>query len=778
MSNFNTASIVEDVCWQLRLADYARSLNRARINELFNGAAPYSDKQARDNNLSVNVNFLESTKLAHDARRQFANAFIKPGNFFTVQNIDYGAKHKRKEWAKTITNEINRPMKRSLPYFETVRSQFANVVLHGIGPDAWDDKEYWCPDALGVEDVLVPGNTRLDMKNLPFFAVFRPYTALQLHRLTSGPKVDPGWKMGTVKKAIEFVDKQRLDFGIPYSEIYSPEKMAERFKSDAGFYASDNVPTIDCWDFYFYDDSSKESGWKRRIVLDASWSLGVGGAAPTTAPNSSKIGTRGEFLYDSGDRIYASKLSNIIHWQFGDLSAVAPFRYHSVRSLGFLLFAICHIQNRLRCKFNDALFEHMLQFFRVRNLDEAERALKINMVDKGFIDETIQFIPQAERWSINSNLIEMGLAANSQIIGQNTASYVQDYDFSKEQVAKTATQVMAEVHSTTALVSSALMQAYEYQKHQYYEIARRFTIKNSKDQDVRQARLNMLKAGVPEAVINSDCWDIEPERVMGGGNKMLEMAIADRLMAARNLFDPEPQREILRDFTLAVTDDPGRTDRLVPQEPMRVTDSVHDAQLAAASLMMGLRVDVRTGQNHIEVVETLLGEMTMVVTQIQQSGGMATPDQIVGLNNMANYIGQHIQLIAQDKNEKARVKQYGDDLGKLMNFVKAFEQRLQEQQQAQAQQNGNGGIDPDKLAKLQVEQAKGELKLKQMAESHSQRTALRDTQAELSMQRDAERHQLDLQKALVEAETDAAIKEIEAAANVQRTALKNDSKEE
>lgn len=778
MSNFNTAQIIEDLVWSLRLADYPRSLNRARINELFNGAAPYSDKQARDNNLSVNVNFLESTKLAHDARRQFANAFNKPGNFFTVQNIDYGAKHKRKEWAKTITNEINRPMKRSLPYFETTQSKFANVVLHGIGPCAWDDKESWCPDALGVEDVLVPGNTRLDMKNLPFFAIFRPYTALQLHKLTSGPKVDPGWNMSMVKKAIKYVDSQRLDFGIPYSEIYSPEKMAERFKSDAGFYASDNVPTIDCWDFYFYDDSGKESGWKRRIVLDASWNLGVGGAMPSTVPDTSKIGTRGEFLYDSGDRIYASKLGNIIHWQFGDLSAVAPFRYHSRRSLGFLLFAICHIQNRLRCKFNDALFEHMLQFFRVRNLDEAERALKVNMVDKGFIDETVQFIPQAERWSINSNLIEMGLAANSQIIGQNTASYVQDYDFSKEQVAKTATQVMAEVHSTTALVSAMLMQAYEYQKHEYYEDARRFTIKNSKDPDVRQARLNMLKSGVPEAVINSDCWDIEPERVMGGGNKMLEMAIADRLMAARNLFDPEPQREILRDFTLAVTDDPGRTDRLVPQEPMRVTDSVHDAQLAAASLMMGLRVDVRTGQNHIEVVETLLGEMTMVVTQIQQSGGMATPDQIVGLNNMANYIGQHIQLIAQDKNEKARVKQYGDDLGKLMNFVKAFEQRLQEQQQAQAQQNGNGGIDPDKLAKLQVEQAKGELKLKQMAESHSQRTALRDTQAELSMQRDAERHQLDLQKALVEAETDAAIKEIEAAANVQRTALKNDSKEE
>ena len=41
---------------------------------------------------------------------------------------------------------------------------------------------------------MIPSNTLLTMKNLPFFAIFRSYTAYELHRLTHGPKVDPAWQ--------------------------------------------------------------------------------------------------------------------------------------------------------------------------------------------------------------------------------------------------------------------------------------------------------------------------------------------------------------------------------------------------------------------------------------------------------------------------------------------------------------------------------------------------------------------------------------------------------
>lgn len=743
MSLYQDAAEVEEITYQMKLADWSRSRNRALVDSLMNGDAPYSEQQAQEMNLSCNYNDLSAPRMAHDARRQFTSAFQKPANFFKV-TLDTGPIHKRGERSTVITKQLNKRLKKSLPYFETLRSTFANVVLHGIGPVVWHDKERWCPKAKGVEDIMIPGNTTLDLDNLPLFAVFEPYTAMQLRKLTNGPNVDPAWNMSMVNKLIEQANKEVLDFGIPNSEIMSPEKQVERLYMDGGIFAADSISTIDTWSFYFWNDEGKEAGWNKRVILDADWAMGSGGVPTNYGKDlKTKAGTRGEFLFNPGKRQYASKISELIHFQFGDLSAVAPFHYHSVRSLGYLLYAVCHLQNRLRCKFMDSVFEQLMQYYRVKSQDEMERALKINLIDKGFIDDTVQFIPPQERWQINQALAEMALQQNDSIIGQNAAIYRSetDYGAGKE---KTATQVMAEVNASTALVGAALQQAYQYQEFQYQEIARRFTIKNSKDLDVREFRNACLKRGVPENVLNDvNAWEVTSERVMGGGNKTQEMALAQQLMQWRPMFDPQPQREVLYSAVLAFTDDADMAQRLVPDDPNRVSNSKHDAQLSAAALLLGLHVDLQTGQNHIEIVEALLHEFALVVQKIEQSGGMATKDQIAGFSNMAQYIGQQIQIIAQNPEEKQRVKQYGDDLGKLMNLVKAYAQRLAEQQKKAAQTNGQQ-VDPKDIVKVKGMQLINQAKAANTRESHAQRTAQRQTQFELKAQQETQKHAQDL----------------------------------
>lgn len=749
---FDNASIVESLVWQMRLADYPRSKNRARINDLLNGVPPFSEEDMRDNKMVTNVNFLEGTTLAHSARRQYSNALLKPSVFFNV-NVDAKPRHKQKKWSAIITKEINRRMKRSLSYFENFRSTFASVVLHGIGPNLWNDKYSWCPTMCGVEDVLLPGNTYLTMENLPFFAVYRPYTAMQLKKKISGPNVDPGWNKPLVQNLIDKATETMLDFGLPNSEIYSPEKLAERLKQDSGFYASDSVATINCFDFYFWNDEGKQTGWNRRVILDANWDLSGGGASPLDEKMikgmKSIAGTRDQFLYNSDKRKVAGKRDEILHFQFGDLSAVAPFRYHSVRSLGFLVYAVCHLQNRLRCKFHDALFEHMLQYLRVNSPDEAERALKINLIDKGILGPGVEFVKAADRWQVDGALLQQGLNNNAQLIGKNTGSYTQDPETGTENVEKTATQVMTEQNNTVSLVNAALQQAYQYEVFKDREICRRFCMKDSRDVDVRDFRNAVLKQGVPEEILNSECWEVDPEKIMGGGNKTIETQIAQTLMQWRPMFDPEPQREILRSSVLAITDDAAMADRLVPENPNKVSDSKHDAQLTAGSLMQGLHVDLKTGENHMEYVDTLLQEMAVVLDRIAKRG-MATVDEIAGLKNMAGYTQQHIGIIAMDKAEQQRVKTYSDDLGKAMNAVKAYEQQLQEHMQKQAEQNGAGAngeaqaaaqVEHVKLAS-QVAQAKTKADLAR--ESHAQRTAQKQTQWELDQQRKEEQHRQDL----------------------------------
>lgn len=772
MSQFDIAAVIEDAVWSLRLADYPRSVNRSRINDLFNGEQPYTAQEAEENNISINVNMLEAPLMAHDARRQFANAFTKPGNFFKV-DVDRGARHERKKYGTIITREINKRMKASLSYFETYRSQMASLVLHGIGPVVWSDRESWEPDPKGVEDIMIPGGTLLPLKNMPFYAVFQPYTAYQLRRLTNGPKVDPAWNMDLVTRLIEDAEEQVLDFGIPNSEIYSPEKMAERMKADGGFVTGDTVPTIDCWEFYFWNDEDKTAGWNKRIVLDANWQGGIGVASMTRsdlAPMKTKIGSRDEFVYNPGKRKYANNLNELISIQFGDLSAVSPFRYHSVRGLGFVLFGVCHILSRLQCAFYDSLFEQLCQYFRVRSLDELEKTLKINLFNRAFIDETVQFIPAQERWQVNSPLVQMGLANLKETIGRNSASFTQTFDYGKEQTEKTATQVMAQVQATASLVSAALSQAYEYKKAEYHEICRRFCINRSSDHDVRSFRVECLKQGIPEDVLNVECWNIEPERVMGAGNKTLEITVAEKLMGVLPRLDPDPQREVTRSYILALSDDASLADRLVPESPVKVTDSVHDAQLAAGALMAGFRVDVKTGVNHVEVIETLLHETAFKMSQIEAKGSMATQEEIVGLNNIIQYIGVNIAILGQDKTQQDKVKEYGDALGKLQNVLKGYVQRLQEQQQKQAQAQGG---DPELQAKVQAELIKAQAKAANTRESHAQRTAQRQVQFEMKMAQEEQKHRMEMQRKLHETQVNDDATSIETAGELQRQRMKS-----
>lgn len=741
---FDTADEVEQVAWQLRFGDWPRAQNRARINSLMNGVAPYSDAEVQENNINVNVNYLEGTRLAHDARAQFYQAFLKPGNYFKATS-DTGPVHKRQSDNSIVTKEVNRMMKRSIPYFEKHRSTFAQDVLHGIGPGVFRDRDHWCPEPIGVEDVLVPANTKLTMYDLPFFAVYRTLTAPELIKLTRGPKVDKAWNKTLVDACIKYVDDATARLMTDnWPEIWSPEKMEERIKGNSGtFYLGDAVPTINCWDFYYWNDAKNVQGWNRRMIVDA-WSTPEITAASFAASTvkAGMNGLRGDFIYNPGDRVYASRREEIVNWQFADLSAVAPFRYHSVRSLGYLLYAVCHLQNRLRCKFNEAVFEQLMVLFRVKSMEDVQRALKVDLINKGFVDDSLEFIKASDRYQVNTDLAQLGLRENQNLISKNSSAYSPEPTGAGSSVEKTKYQVQTEMNAMTSLVSASLLQAYQYQVPEYREIFRRFCKKNSPDPDVRQFQANCLRQGIPERKLHPECWELEPERVMGAGNKTLEVAIANQLMGWRNLYDPEPQREILRISTLAVTDDAGLSDVLVPHNPDAVTDSKFAASLAAGTLMQGMQVPLKTGMNHIEYVETLLTELSMQVRKYQNS--VPEGDAIIGMNAIAQHIGQHLAIIAQDKNEKSRVKQYGDALGKMMNEVRAYAQRYLEQQKEKAAQNG--GLDPETTAKIQAIKVMAEAKAANTRSSHAERTAQRQLQFEMEEKRKQQEFEAELQR--------------------------------
>lgn len=766
---FENAGLVESTVWEMRLADYPRGKNRALIDRLFNGSPPWEEKDIDENGVRTNLNDLAAPRYAADARRSLSRALENADTYFKV-SCDYGPIHKQAKNSASITKRLNGLMKASQKYWETLESQMALKVLHGNGPVFWVDRDHWCPSALAIQDVLIPSRTLRSMENLDHFAVFRQWTYEQLYRMTHRNRVDPAWQMPIVDGALKWVQQQTNAYLQSYAQWYAPQNIEEIIKEDLGYLGTDALATVDVWDFYYHSDEGGQEGWRRRIILDTPLPGEVAGSKISMPSKNGYDMDHGHWLYKPKDnRIYANKLSEILHFQFGDATATAPFRYHAIRSLGWLLYPFCHVQNRLVSKFLDHVFENLMQYFRVSTQGDHERLVKLDLHNFGEIPETTQFVKQDERWQINMPLMELAFSQNKEAMDEAAAQYREGRETQGNNERETATAVMARVNAANALVGSLLASMYKSQKFQYLETCRRFCKKDSLDPDVKKFRSQVLQDGVPEKALNADAWEITPTQVMGSGNKMLEVAMADKLMAARALHDPEAQREILELYDLANTDNPGLAARLAGTDKAQISDSVQKAQLMVGTLMQGIPVLPQRGENPEEMIETLLHAMATIVQRLEQTG--PKPADLLGLQTIAQAIGQYIAMLSQDKEKANDVKEYSKDLGVLMQQVKQMGQALVKAAQ-EAQQQGNGGMDPKDMAKVQGMQMQAQVKAENMRQSHAARTAQRQVSFEAQERQKEQKHQMEMRKEAQRANLELGAEAAKTAMQTRRDGMK------
>lgn len=772
--SFDDARLLDQTAYDLVLGDFPRSQQRALINASANGEKPYTDKEAEESQIKINVSDLTMVRLCQTARTQFTNGFCNQPRYFTTQT-DMGPKHKRSLYNAIVAKEANQPYKESIQYYEALQSKFGSLVLHAIAPAVYETTDAIMPRAIGVEDALIPSNTLIGFDNLPFIFLRRSFTAMELQRMTLRAKRDPGWNMPLVQRCVEWCDSAMTQlYGSNFPEIWSPEKWEERVKQDGGFYASDQCPTVDCFDIYGYVEANGKNpaGWVRRIILDSWSNPSITGGAVTMTRDSkmkdregnqlSKV-AKNDFLFSSKSRIVATDWKQIVTFQFSDLSAVTPRRYHSSRGLGWMLYASCHLKNRQWCKQNEAMFEALLQYFKVKSLDDVQRAMKLELANMGFIDDTITPVPAAERWQPNVGLIEYVSSINERVIENNSRNSTgQPQQNEKERESNF--QRMADIQQANALVSSGLNQAYQYQAFEYRENFRRLLKQNSKDSRARRFRASCLRQGVPEEILVPEAWDIQSERMMGSGNQTLEMMIAQQLMEWRPMMDPEPQRIVLRDAVMAMTKNPAKALELVPETPDKVTPSVVMASNAATALLNGVDAPMQTGINHLEYIEEMMKILGQRIQSGMQNGGMVDAKELQGLQAIIQNISGHLKIVAQDKTLKDRTKQYADILGKMANEVKAFGQRLQQAMKKQAadQQNQNGQLKPEDQAKIAATVATAKTKMTLAEKSHAQKTAQRQVAFEQKLKQDADQHQATIAKT-----------DLEAAANIHRGSLKS-----
>lgn len=722
--NFSSPSKIQSAISNIQTAEILRSQQRALLNEFFNGARPWTEKEAEENKVLINFNSKEGVNILHQARAQYSNAFLKMENFFKV--IVDAPPDKQQEFSAVITKAINKRMKASRSYLHSQREKFAGVVLHGFGGQIWWDDQRWLPCSMSINEILLPTDTGLTTDTWMYFSVRRKMRPGELFKMTLGKEEknrDPAWNMPAVTTILDEykelnVNKEGYDFA------NHPEKMAELYKQNLSYYDSDSAPVIWVQDFFHREEGEGDlkPGWYRKLLLDKD-NVSIG---------SNKIlDDEGEpqFIYE-GKRPFASSLDSIITVQYGDGNNVPPFMHHSVRSLAYLLYELMWTMNRLNCQFTQCVFEQLMSWFKVQDPGDRARLDKMLLTPPfAIIPDGISMVTAQERYKPDPGMVTLLQQQYAQKIGETTSSYTQNIDQTGGRERKVV-EVEALMSQMSQQMSTMLALAYDQEWFAYHEICRRFCIPNSSDPDVRKFRSECVNAGVDEKYLNVEKWDIIVEQVLGGGNKVLEIAQARELRNMRPTLNPESQQEVDRMFVTALTDNPKLADFIIPREKV-VSDAVHDAELAFGALMMGVPVTPKPGFNHAEQAETVIKLMAGAVHRIAQTDGVGTQAEIIGLGTAAQYAGKHVQMLAEDKESKALVKELNDALKNLMNMVKAFQQRLQEKAQSQ-----NGAPpDPETISKIQSQKASDALKLKSKQQSHQQKLQQKDQSFKADVQR-------------------------------------------
>lgn len=670
--NFETAAKVQQTIRAGEQVERIRGENRNKVNALANGAPPLDSVAAAKMNMRINVNWGEGPVLFAHARRQYEDAILGTQNFFKVR-LPSAPVEKAASWSMTITNAINRPMKKSQTYAWVQQNRFSSVVLHGPGIQTWYDAESWCPSLVAVEDFRVPTDTTTCLKNDGWFAIRKQYTPGELIKRVYGDNASKFWNKKIVGAILDNYKEVNFE-QTTYSWLNNPEKLLELSKQNLGYLSSDAMPSISLWHFFFYDDEGKKPGWKMRVVSEAGRNKG---------PKEDDK----DFLYDSKNKIHAEDIEQIIAVQFGDLNNKPPFMYHSVRSLGFLLMEPCFWTNLARCRYLQHVWENFNTWFRSVDPTDRQRTMKLELFDRAIIPPGLSVIPANERHTIDPQMVESMLAQLKQLMGEASSSYTQQSD-TGTQKEQTAFETQVKVSMVNAMLSALLKRAFRTETYSYREICRRFCLSSTEDKDARAFQKECKKAGVPREYLNVNLWEVEPEIPLGSGNSTMAQAQAQGLMGVRPMLNPTAQQEVLHDLVETITNDPRKAERLVPLDgKQNVTDAQRDAEFAFGSLMQAVPIRLKEGLSPIEQCETLLGLMAGKIAHYESTSNMASSEAIDGLENVGAYIEAQIQQLAQDESQKDLVKQYSDVLGKLLNSVKAFSQRL-------AAQNGknNSGV--------------------------------------------------------------------------------------
>ena len=708
---------------KLREADEKSAINRARLDAMFDGAAPYDQGKLNASNQSTktNLNFGEAQRLLDISIAAYVDLYSSLERLIDVRGT-LGSASERTE-AETIVGEELTHLLRSWPEFHSNYMRLCNTFLkHGVAVTFFDSPSEWKFRVGGFSDILIPRQTPASEHAIDVAAGRREYLLHELYGFikNEAAAAKVGWSVDEVKRVIKENARTTGRSGASGGQSYQDYESLQAEIKNNDLYVGIQNPSV-----------AVVHMWVREMDGTVSHYI--------FAEDKPK-----DFLYKRISR-YQNPEQAFLFFTYG---VGSNGTYHSVRGLGQRIFAHIQTSNRLRCQQVDAAYmgsSVMIQPDSQRALDELQfsyfGAFSILSPGATIVEKAIPNLSQAVTPALED--LTRQLQLNTDTFNTYTDAQGSPY--------RSQTQVAAELDISTRLSGANTNLFYLSFSRLMREIVRRVVENKRKDPEIKAFFKRCGARGVaPQFIETLDLSRTKAVRAIGNGSAASRLVALRELMGMSGQFDETGRSNLVRDLVASRVGADLADRYKAKTEQARPTVDTKIVYFENKALMDGEPVPVVSNEMHGTHLEGHLPVVTQLLEQIDQ-GQIPDPAEVLPvLQAFYQHLDDTAQQAAGDPAlaglvaQTRQTMQYVEEV--LNNTAKAQEAEQRAAMEAQSAEGAPEGEQAQQVlsmaqAKAQaaqismdIAQRKAELDMTIKQQKHQQDLALRDAKAAFDLQ--------------------------------------------
>jgi len=697
---------------KFRDGDDTSSINRARLDGMFDGTPPYDQAvlKATGQGHRCNLNFGEAQRMLDMAMSGYVDLINSVRNLVSVQST-MGEPGMKLRQDAIISEEITNVLRGWRDFDSLYLRLVTFYIKHGVGIAYFENSHDWRWKVCGLSDFVIPRQTPASENAVEIAFSRASYTVHELYAKIRDPEKaeSDGIHVGEVKRAI--LEEANRDGKAKGAALSNWEDVESRLKNG---------------DLYMGLQSKAVSvihTWVREMD-------GVSISHYMCLENKPR-----EWIY-KGFKRFKSSDQAFIFFTYGTGNNGT---FHSIRGLGQRIYAHVQVSNRLRCQMVDAAAMAstvMLRPDNPRALQELSYSYwgpysilsdRVDIVTKEAPDLTKSVVPA---------ITDLSRQLQESVDFYSTSGAAQGSPY------RTKMQVQAELESATRLASANLNLFYSAWHRVLRESSRRLINGSLSDPEVREFYRRLKERNIsPEVVKSVDHRKTRAMEAIGAGNPSARAVALNDIADMMGSMAERGRRNALFDRAASRVGYEMAGRYFEEPEAPSYEMAFKIAELENNQLMRGDQIQVQSGELHESQLQVHIPRANQVVQQIE-TGEIDPMQSLSGLKSLLSHISQHADELAGDPLAETIVAAAREVLNNAGNVVENMERKIRAEQRRQAEsgqpEGDEGAVDLKRQAAeldMQITREKADLEMSILEARAEQERRIRDAKAAGDLER-------------------------------------------